>query len=347
MICRSPARPFRALPAAPGGNRSHSPGRPASRAAGRAPASRAGARALPAASAPSARPAPRAETSSSSVPACDVKRDVIAVSHKRERAADRRLGGTCKTQVPNAVPLMRPSVTRTMSSTPAAASRAGIGTWPHSGMPGTPTGPAPPSTSTLSPVTSSVGVVDALAHLVVGREHDRRAAMAKQSRRCGRGLEQASVGRERAAHHGKCTVIGERLAGPVGSAAPVTVTPSLSSPSCRPDPVTASSSNTSWRARRPAPGTPPAVRNSCIKSLPDGSTSATTGTDRLRRPMSFGSQVTPARPAIASRCSTTLVEPPTAFSPRMAFRNAASSAHRMAAPGRAPSRRCACRSRAR
>ena len=59
--------------------------------------------------------------------------------------------------MPNDVPLIRASVTRTMSVTPAAASFAGIGIIPHSGIPGTPTGPAPANTSTVSAATGRSG----------------------------------------------------------------------------------------------------------------------------------------------------------------------------------------------
>ncbi len=59
--------------------------------------------------------------------------------------------------MPKLVPLIRASVTRTMSVTPPATSLAGIGIMPHSGIPGTPAGPQPASTSTLSGVTSSAG----------------------------------------------------------------------------------------------------------------------------------------------------------------------------------------------
>ncbi len=59
--------------------------------------------------------------------------------------------------MPNAVPLIRASETRTMSVTPAARSLLGIGIWPHSGMPGPPFGPLLRSTSTVSGVTSSAG----------------------------------------------------------------------------------------------------------------------------------------------------------------------------------------------
>jgi len=46
---------------------------------------------------------------------------------------------------------------RTMSRTPAASSFFGIGSWPHSGMPGAPCGPALCSTMTLSASTGSEG----------------------------------------------------------------------------------------------------------------------------------------------------------------------------------------------
>ena len=66
-------------------------------------------------------------------------------------------GAACRNTVPKLVPLIRASVTRTMSVTPSATSLAGIGIMPHSGIPGTPTGPQPASTRTLSGVTSSAG----------------------------------------------------------------------------------------------------------------------------------------------------------------------------------------------
>jgi hypothetical protein len=45
-------------------------------------------------------------------------------------------GATCRTTVPYAVPLIRASLMRTMSRTPAASSLAGSGRLPTSGMPG-------------------------------------------------------------------------------------------------------------------------------------------------------------------------------------------------------------------
>jgi len=65
-------------------------------------------------------------------------------------------GATWSTTVPNPVPLIRPSVIRSMSVTPWLSSRAGIGMLPHSGM-AIPAGPHPASTSTESGVTSSSG----------------------------------------------------------------------------------------------------------------------------------------------------------------------------------------------
>ena len=45
-------------------------------------------------------------------------------------------GATCSTTVPYAVPLIRPSQTRTMSRTPWASSRRGSGRFDTSGIPG-------------------------------------------------------------------------------------------------------------------------------------------------------------------------------------------------------------------
>src|SRR5690606_25440525 len=58
-------------------------------------------------------------------------------------------GATCNITVPKLVPLIRPSLIRTISVTPASLSFFGIGIIPHSGMPGTPFGPAFFSTTGL------------------------------------------------------------------------------------------------------------------------------------------------------------------------------------------------------
>jgi hypothetical protein len=52
------------------------------------------------------------------------------------------------------VPLMRLSLSRTMSRMPCMISFFGIGSCPHSGIPGAPTGPAFRRINTVSFVTS-------------------------------------------------------------------------------------------------------------------------------------------------------------------------------------------------
>ncbi len=70
-------------------------------------------------------------------------------------------------------------------------------------------------------------------------------------------------------------------------------------------------------------GSPPAAWKSCIRPVPEGWTSASTGTPAPRRPKSSRGSGTPARPAIAARWMTALVEPPAACSTRIALPNAA------------------------
>ena len=62
-----------------------------------------------------------------------------------------------------------------MSRTPCFSSFFGIGNWPHSGMPGAPTGPACCSTITRIGVDVERLVVDARGHVGVVLEHDRAA----------------------------------------------------------------------------------------------------------------------------------------------------------------------------
>ena len=59
--------------------------------------------------------------------------------------------------VPKLVPLMRASLRRTISFTPALSSFAGMGRWPHSGIPGAPLGPAFFSTITEFSSTGKFG----------------------------------------------------------------------------------------------------------------------------------------------------------------------------------------------
>ncbi len=67
---------------------------------------------------------------------------------------------------------------------------------------------------------------------------------------------------------------------------------------------------------------PPMRMSSDIEYLPLGRRSASTGTRAPMRVKSSSSSGTPAACAIASRCSTALVEPPSAIVTTMAFSNA-------------------------
>jgi hypothetical protein len=67
---------------------------------------------------------------------------------------------------------------------------------------------------------------------------------------------------------------------------------------------------------------PPAACMSTAVNLPDGLRSASTGTPRLSRSKSSRTSGTPASWAMASRCSTALVEPPVAATDRIALANA-------------------------
>ena len=69
-----------------------------------------------------------------------------------------------------------------MSRTPAFSSFFGIGSMPHSGMPGPPLGPAFLSTRTWSGVTSRSSRSISRRHVVVVLERQRRAAMLAGSR---------------------------------------------------------------------------------------------------------------------------------------------------------------------
>ena len=69
-------------------------------------------------------------------------------------------------------------------------------------------------------------------------------------------------------------------------------------------------------------GTPPMRSTSNITCLPNGLTSARCGTFGADPVKSASEQSTPASWAMASRCSTALVEPPNAITTAMAFSNA-------------------------
>ncbi len=98
-----------------------------------------------------------------------------------------------------------------MSRTPCASSFFGIGNWPHSGMPGAPSGPAFCSTSTESAVTGECGIVDARGHVVVVGEDDRGSGVLEQSRLRRGGLDHRAIRREIAAQHREAAARHQRL----------------------------------------------------------------------------------------------------------------------------------------
>ena len=75
---------------------------------------------------------------------------------------------------------MRASEIRSRSDTPAASSFAGIGRWPHSGIPGAPTGPALRSTITRRRVDLQLRVVDPGGEIVDVLEDDCAALVLEQ-----------------------------------------------------------------------------------------------------------------------------------------------------------------------
>ena len=88
-----------------------------------------------------------------------------------------------------------------MSRTPCASSFFGIGSMPHSGMPGAPSGPAFCSTSTESARHRQRRIVEPRFEIVVVREDDGRAGVLQQPLVRGGVLDHGAVGREIAAQH--------------------------------------------------------------------------------------------------------------------------------------------------
>ena len=223
-------------------------------------------------------------------------------------------GETCSTTVRPAVPLIRASETRTMSRTPAASSFFGIGSEPASGIPGPPTGPAFWSTRTLAGVTGSAGSSIRAARSARSRNTQagprwrRRAGVAADT------LSTAPSGarlprrmaRPPSALNGRSRVVT------TSCQAPGAVTSSSSAPSVRPVTVGASRWSSGASAFITA-GMPPASARSSMWYLPDGRMLATIGVVRAKRSKSSSPSGTPARPAIAGRWTTALVEPPIAM----------------------------------
>ena len=98
-----------------------------------------------------------------------------------------------------------------MSVTPFCRSFFGIGSCPHSGMPGPPSGPAFLSTSTLSASTSRSGSSMRADKVVVVFEDDGLALVAMQPRIRGRRLDHRAVGTKVAAQDREAAVLVERL----------------------------------------------------------------------------------------------------------------------------------------
>ena len=88
-----------------------------------------------------------------------------------------------------------------MSRTPCFTSFFGIGSMPHSGMPGPPFGPAFFSTSTWSARDVEIVALDLARHVVVVLERDRLAAMLDEPLLGRRRLHHAAVRREIALQH--------------------------------------------------------------------------------------------------------------------------------------------------
>src|SRR6184192_4677157 len=109
---------------------------------------------------------------------------------------------------------MRPSEMRTMSRTPACTNFFGIGSMPHSGMPGPPLGPAFLSTMTWSGVGKIV-TLDLARHVVVVLERERGPAMLEKALIRRRRLHHAAARRKVAGEHGSCAFrvnrLGERV----------------------------------------------------------------------------------------------------------------------------------------
>ena len=105
---------------------------------------------------------------------------------------------------------MRASEMRSMSVTPWRRSLAGIGSWPHSGMPGPPFGPAVLEHEHRVRVDRQVLVVDVLEQLGARLEDVGAAAVGEQLL-AGRGaLDDGAAGRERAAQDDDAAVGRER-----------------------------------------------------------------------------------------------------------------------------------------
>ena len=198
-----------------------------------------------------------------------------------------------------------------MSVTPWRSSLLGMGSWPHSGMPGAPRGPALRSTSTESAVTSRSG-------------SSKRAIMSRMSSNTTAGpwcTSRAGV----AALHLITAPLGARLprttARPCGGWNGASMVAMTSAAVEMPEgrlsatvlPLTVSASVCSRVSMDfITAGMPPAWNTCSTRCSPAGRTFTISG---VRADNSWNrSRVsgTPARPAMARRCTIALVDPPTA-----------------------------------
>ncbi len=90
-----------------------------------------------------------------------------------------------------------------MSRTPCFTSFFGIGSMPHSGMPGPPCGPAVLQHQHVIGGDVEIVALDSRAMCVVVLEHQRRAAMLVQALLRGRRLHHAAARREIALEHAR------------------------------------------------------------------------------------------------------------------------------------------------
>ncbi len=99
-----------------------------------------------------------------------------------------------------------------MSRTPCARSFFGIGSCPHSGMPGAPSGPALLEHEHRRGVHVEIRIVDARRHVVVALEDD-GASRVRQQRGIGGGrLHHRAARREVAVQHDQPVGVDERVA---------------------------------------------------------------------------------------------------------------------------------------
>ena len=211
-----------------------------------------------------------------------------------------------------------------MSRTPCSSSFCGIGTAPHSGIPGRADRAAAAQDEDRVGGDLELGVVDPGDEVVDPVEDERRAAVDEQVRVGGAGLDHGAARGERAAHDGEPLGRLHRARRGSGSrrGPRSAARPRGSRRPCAPVIVSASSASSGSSSFISA-GTPPAWKSCSTRCLPEGRTSASSGMRRESSSKRSRSSGTPQRPASASRWITALVEPPTASRTVIALSKAA------------------------